>query len=141
MIASATTVLTDLSLMHVKPPFNYGVLDGLLMLLNQMLDQGEQMIADQLLDSHLWDYLWARVLQSLKPCQSGGEVEEEEENYDKAEQPDWTFLSPAGFISVLNLASRMLTMSSQNCVALFVKDDSTMFDSLRYGKASMILFV
>ncbi len=124
MIASAISVLTDLTLIHVKPPFNYGILDGLLMLLNQMLNQGEQMIADQILESHLWDYLWTRVLQSLKPNES-----DEEETL---EQPDWTFLSPTGFISVLSLVSRMLTLSTHNCVALFVKDDSTMFDSLSY---------
>ncbi len=39
MVASALSVLTDLTQIQVKCPFNYGVLDGLLMLLNQMLNQ------------------------------------------------------------------------------------------------------
>jgi fused-like protein len=39
MLASAVSLLTELSGVNVKCPFNYGALDGLLMLLNQMLDQ------------------------------------------------------------------------------------------------------
>lgn len=39
MIESAISVLTDLTQIHVRCPFNYGILDGLLMLLNQMLNQ------------------------------------------------------------------------------------------------------
>jgi hypothetical protein len=39
MISSALSVLTDLTQIQVKFPFNYGVLDGLVMLLNQMLNQ------------------------------------------------------------------------------------------------------
>ena len=39
MITSAISVLTDLTETHVRCPFNYGILDGLLMLLNQMLNQ------------------------------------------------------------------------------------------------------
>jgi len=39
MITSAISVLTDLSEINVRSPFNYGILDGLLMLLNQMLNQ------------------------------------------------------------------------------------------------------
>ena len=125
MIASALSILTDLTQIHVQCPFNYGVLDGLLMLLNQMLNQGEQMIADQFLETRLWDMLWSKVSNSLKP-------QAEEEEALLMPEPDWGLLSPGGFISVLNLASRMLTMSSQNCVALFIKDDSIMFDSLSY---------
>ena len=39
MIESAISVLTDLTQIQVRCPFNYGILDGLLMLLNQMLNQ------------------------------------------------------------------------------------------------------
>ena len=39
MITSAISVLTDLSEINVRSPFSYGILDGLLMLLNQMLNQ------------------------------------------------------------------------------------------------------
>lgn len=136
MIASAISVLTDLSLIHVKCPFNYGIFDGLLMLLNQMLNQGEQMIADQFLETQLWDLLWSRVSQALKPAAAMAdepmETEQTEEQHMVIGEPEWTFLSPSGFISVLNLASRMLTMSTQNCVTLFIKNDSIMFDSLSY---------
>jgi fused-like protein len=75
MIASAISALTDLSLIHVKCPFNYGIFDGLLMLLNQMLNQGEQMMADQFLETQLWDLLWSRVSQSLKPNDQESQME------------------------------------------------------------------
>lgn len=39
MISSALSVLTDLTQIQVKSPFNYGILDGLVLLLNQMLNQ------------------------------------------------------------------------------------------------------
>jgi fused len=39
MIESAISVLTDLTQIQVRCPFNYGIIDGLLMLLNQMLNQ------------------------------------------------------------------------------------------------------
>lgn len=39
MIASAISIFTDLTELQVRCPFNYGVIDGLLMLLNQMLSQ------------------------------------------------------------------------------------------------------
>lgn len=39
MTASAISVLTDLTQIQVRCPFNYGVLDGLILLLNQMISQ------------------------------------------------------------------------------------------------------
>lgn len=122
MLESAISVLTDLSQIQVKCPFKYGVIDGLVMLLNQMLTQGEQMIADQFLETGLWDLLWQRIATFLKP--------ENEENTDL--NFDWTFMSPNGYLYLLQLSTRMLTMSSQNCIALILKDDNVMFDALGY---------
>lgn len=122
MLESAISVLTDLSQIQVKCPFKYGVIDGLIMVLNQMLTQGEQMIADQFLETGLWDLLWQRIGVFLKP--------ENDENTNFAF--DWTFLSPNGYLYLLQLSSRMLTMSSQNCIALILKDDYVMFDALGY---------
>ncbi|RNA34071.1 Serine threonine- kinase 36 [Brachionus plicatilis] len=122
MLESAISILTDLSQIQVKCPFNYGVIDGLIMLLNQMLTQGEQMIADQFLDTNLWDLLWQRIGTFLKP--------ENDENTDL--NFDWTFMSPNGYLYLLQLSARMLTMSSQNCIAMILKDDYVMFDALGY---------
>ncbi|CAF0816845.1 unnamed protein product, partial [Brachionus calyciflorus] len=124
MLESAISVLTDLNQIQVKCPFKYGVIDGLLMLLNQMLTQGEQMIADQFLETNLWDLLWQRISQFLKP-------EDNEENLDNS-YFDWTFCSPNGYLYLLQLSTRMLTMSSQNCISLILKDDYVMFDALSY---------
>ena len=89
------------------------------------------MIADQFIETTLWDLLWARVSQSLKPQTEEQDLNQQDDQMVISE-PDWTFFSPGGFISVLNLTSRMLTMSTQNCITLFVKDDSIMYDSLSY---------
>lgn len=90
------------------------------------------MIADQFIETTLWDLLWTRVSQSLKPHTEEQEVNQQQDDQMIISEPDWTFFSPGGFISVLNLTSRMLTMSTQNCITLFVKDDSIMFDSLSF---------
>jgi fused-like protein len=39
MLSSALSIINDISNISVICPFNYGALDGLFMLLNQMLDQ------------------------------------------------------------------------------------------------------
>lgn len=100
------------------------------------------MIADQFLETSLWDLLWSRVLQSLKPEQdqandnfsSNMNNDENSSNVGSSnEEPlDWTLISPHGYLCLLQLASRMLTISTQNCVTLILKDDYIMFDTLSY---------
>ena len=117
------------------------------------------MIADQILDTQLWDLLWSRVSQSLKPQQTqsnemmplngddqtttqatdadggGGGAQLQQQQIlmsSSTVSPDWMVLSPNGYISILQLASKILTMSTQNCVNLLLREDSSMFDSLSY---------
>lgn len=100
------------------------------------------MIADQFLETSLWDMLWARISQSLKPEQEQANEANNANNIESLtaqnqlpclQSPfDWTFLSPNGYLYLLQLASRMLTMSAQNCIALILKDDYVMFDTLSY---------
>ena len=105
------------------------------------------MIADQFLESQLWDLLWTRVSQSLKPqqAQSNEQMNGAQENSSTAEaqqqqilmsssliSPDWMVLSPNGYISILQLTSKILTVSTQNCVNFLIKEDSSMFDSISY---------
>ena len=44
MMASAILMITDITEVNVKAPFNYGIFDGLLMLINQMLNQVRRII-------------------------------------------------------------------------------------------------
>ena len=102
------------------------------------------MIADQFLESNLWNMLWSRVAQSLKPELSiAAETTETNEvqavvlKEDSAfrgnenESLDWTLISPNGYLHLLQLASKMLTISTQTCVSLILKeDDLIMFDTL-----------
>ena len=117
------------------------------------------MIADQFLETQLWELLWARVSQSLKPqpAQSNeqmigfsdaasnsalaGATAATEANLASEQQilmsssvisPDWIVMSPNGYISILQLASKILTMSTQNCINSLIREDSSMFDSLSY---------
>lgn len=114
--------------------------------------KGEQMIADQFLETQLWDMLWARVSQSLKP--QPAQSNEQLVGFSDAANlalvdakdpdgqqilmsssnisPDWVVLSPNGYISILQLASKILTMSTQNCINSLIREDSSMFDSLSY---------
>lgn len=118
-----------------------------------MLVKGEQMIADQFLETQLWDMLWARVSQSLKPqpAQSNEQLVGFSDAANLASaadikdpdgqqilmsssniSPDWVVLSPNGYISILQLASKILTMSTQNSINSLIREDSSMFDSLSY---------
>ena len=95
------------------------------------------MIADQYLETHLWDLLWSRICQSLKPDETQSNEDQSTEQHEDTmlstlANPDWTLLSPNGYLSLLQLASRMLTMSPQNCAALILKEDNFMFDTLSY---------
>lgn len=88
--------------------------------------------------------LWTRVAQSLKPDVNEVNMDSEQATIRQTTPPtsrvggeqyesslvDWTFISPSGYLSLLQLASRMLTVSTQNCAALVLKDDSLMFDTL-----------
>lgn len=112
----------------VRCPFKNGILDGLIMLLNQMLLQGEQLMSDLFLEFNLWNLLWTRVCQSLKPNK---EIEVSDSSEDtKLNEPDWVLLSPHGMMLTLQLASRLVTMSTQNCVLLLIKEDNLMLDCL-----------
>ena len=90
------------------------------------------MIADQFLETELWDLLWSRAIHSLKPSQQQQQQQQqtEEQMLLTLTDPDWTYLSPNGFVSILQLTARMLTMSTQNCIAVLFKDDNIMFDCL-----------
>ena len=113
-----------------------------------ILIKGEQMIADQYLETHLWDLLWSRVSQSLKPDETQSNTENtnlisDQHNEDAPSafsNPDWTLLSPNGYLSLLQLASRMLTMSPQNCTALILKEENVMFDTISYMLSEKFLF-
>jgi hypothetical protein len=93
------------------------------------------MIADQFLETKLWDLLWSRISQSLKPDQEKNS--DDEQILDS--EPDWTLLSPNGYFYLLQLASTMLTMSTQNCITLILKEDCILFDTLSYMLSNSFL--
>lgn len=89
------------------------------------------MIADQYLHTHLWDLLWSRISQSLKPSETNSE-RNNDDLISTLANPDWTLLSPNGYLSLLQLGSRMLTMSPQNCASLILKQENVMFDTISH---------
>ena len=80
------------------------------------------MIADQLVETGLWDLLWTRVSQALKPNRESNSAVSESNNNNNNNQedtsrpieviqePDWVLISPNGLVSVIQLTSKMLTM-------------------------------
>ena len=91
------------------------------------------MLADQFLETHLWDLLWSRISQSLKPSDTESSSEKNEDDLIcTLANPDWTLLSPNGYFSLLQLGSRMLTMSPQNCASLILKEENVMFDTISH---------
>ena len=79
------------------------------------------MIADQLVETGLWDLLWTRVSQGLKPNRETSSAISDNNNNNNnqkdtarpaeaIQEPDWVLISPNGLISVIQLTSKMLTM-------------------------------
>jgi hypothetical protein len=93
-------------------------------------------MAEKILQDCLWNALWSRAIQTLRPAaSSSGETEGNVDDREVilAQAPvDWLLISPNGYTNLLKLSSQTLTMSAQNCAQMLAKQDSSMFDSLSY---------
>lgn len=95
--------------------------------------KGEQLLVDQFLESNLWNMLLSKVSLTLKSNLNYDNLDTEslqQINENDVEYVNWAMISPNGYLHLLEIASKMLAMSTQNCVAFILKDDCIMFDTL-----------
>lgn len=89
--------------------------------------------------------LWSRVNKSVgeseQTISSSSNLQENNELAAPStlSPPDWLLLSPAGFLQLIRLTTRMLTLSTQNCISLFSKTDPVIFDTLSYILSDLFL--
>ncbi len=93
--------------------------------------KSEQNIVDQILDLKFWKTLWDKIEQSLDSEYDKNNLMQEK-NSIKPKPPNWSLISPVGYLEITRIALRLMTMSTQNCFFLLTKDTSNMFDVLSY---------
>ncbi|XP_077995717.1 serine/threonine-protein kinase 36-like [Glandiceps talaboti] len=128
LLNAASATLTDLSQICVRCPFDYGVLDGLLLLLCQFLSVRESTVANLVLDSNVWSMVWHRLIQMLRvndPTTNMPihDIEDGEEPLESINTPEWNLISPSGLMAAVQLATQVFTQEPMQCVPLLVDPD------------------
>ncbi|XP_021342400.1 serine/threonine-protein kinase 36-like isoform X3 [Mizuhopecten yessoensis] len=129
MLQACLSVFTDLQQICVRCPFDYGVLDGLLLLLCEMLAQAEGPVAQMYIDTGIWGTLWHRVAQALQVTNPETDtpihdIEEEGGPVSGFHSPDWTLVSPQGLMAVLQMSVTVFTKETNQCIPNLAVPDS-----------------
>lgn len=106
----------------MRCPFDFGILDGLLLLLCELLPQVDMPIAQLYIETGIWGSMWHRVAQAMQVTTLNSylpihdiEAEDLEEKADVQRQfspPDWDLMSPQGLMAVLQIAVAVFTKVS-----------------------------
>ncbi|VDI30045.1 fused, partial [Mytilus galloprovincialis] len=129
MLQACLAVFTDLQQICVRCPFDYGVLDGLLLLLCEMLAQTEGPVAQMYIETGIWGTLWHRVAQALQVINLETDtpihdIDQDGENVVGFNPPDWTLVSPQGLMAVLQMAVTVFTKETNQCIPNLAVPDS-----------------
>lgn len=131
LLDAVHSAFNDLEQICVRCPFDYGILDGLLLLLCQFLSIDQTAVSRYLIESGVWELVWHRLMQTLgiqevTKQQGMAEGEEEEEDERVVEvmcHPEWTLLSPSGLAAALQVILIVFTKEPFHCVPPFCKAD------------------
>ncbi|XP_055861234.1 serine/threonine-protein kinase 36-like isoform X3 [Biomphalaria glabrata] len=136
MLQACLSVFTDLDQICVRPPFEFGVLDGLLMLLNELLCGSDSPVASLYIESGIWDAMWHRIAQGVQvinvemesPMLVGkGDSSDVPENFML---PDWSLISPQGLMASLQMAVTVFTKETYQCLPNLATSDSILMLTL-----------
>ncbi|XP_070572421.1 serine/threonine-protein kinase 36-like [Ptychodera flava] len=129
LLSAASAALTDLAQICVRCPFDYGVLDGLFLLLCQFVSVRDTAVADMVIDSNVWSMVWHRLAQMLRVSDPSTnmpihDIEDGEESALEAlSSPEWNLISPSGLMAVIQLGTQVFTQEPMQCVPLLVDPD------------------
>ncbi|XP_041347923.1 serine/threonine-protein kinase 36-like isoform X2 [Gigantopelta aegis] len=129
MLQACLAVFTDLAEICVRCPFDYGVLDGLLLLLCELLAQADVPVAQLYIESGIWNALWHRVAQALHVTDVASnmpihDMETEGEVVTSFSPPDWNLVSPQGLMAVLQMAVSVFAKETYQCIPNLAAADS-----------------
>eukprot|EP00057_Strongylocentrotus_purpuratus_P007030 XP_011661504.1 PREDICTED: serine/threonine-protein kinase 36 [Strongylocentrotus purpuratus] len=115
----------------VRCPFDYGILDGLLLLLCQFLSIDQTMVSRYLIEMGVWELIWHRLMQTLGVQEipqnpALPKDDEDDEGDDDDEQvievicnPEWNLVSPSGLAASLQVILIIFTKEPYHCVPPF----------------------
>ncbi|XP_013385413.1 serine/threonine-protein kinase 36 [Lingula anatina] len=131
MLSAALSVFTDLSQVCVRTPFDYGVLDGILQLLCQMLSSDQLPMARLYIESGIWNVLIHRLAQMMQVHNPETnmpvhDIDAEIGCSEQTDQTDWTLISPQGLMASLQVAAAVFTKETYQCVPSLAKPDSVL---------------
>ncbi|XP_041457057.1 serine/threonine-protein kinase 36-like [Lytechinus variegatus] len=132
LLDAVQSAFNDLEQICVRCPFDYGILDGLLLLICQFLSIDQTMVSRYLIEMGVWDLIWHRLMQTLgieeippnpglpKDDEDDGGVEEDDEQVILVScNPDWNLVSPSGLAASLQVILIIFTKEPYHCVPPF----------------------
>ncbi|CAH1801756.1 unnamed protein product [Owenia fusiformis] len=126
ILEAAVSIFTDLAQICCKCPLEYGVLDGVLLLLCQLSMQSEVPIARMYIECGLWNAIWHRSAQALNVHQHDPKLSIQDLEGDgeaAMKPPDWDLLSPQGLMAMLHLSVIVFTKETFQCVPQLANAD------------------
>ncbi|XP_071499914.1 serine/threonine-protein kinase 36-like [Diadema antillarum] len=132
------SALNDLEQICVRCPFDYGILDGLLLLLCQFLSLDQTTVSRYLIEAGVWDLLWHRLMQTLgiqeiskKPSAVDDDDDDDEDQViEVSANPEWTLMSPSGVAASLQVILIVFTREPYHCVPQFCRPDGVVMLTL-----------
>lgn len=120
-------VFTDLSEICIRCPFDYGVLDGVLLLLCEVLAQGDTTMTQLFIETGVWEILWHRMAQALQVVcpQQSKPIHDLETSLEGGvfQKPDWTLISPQGVVAALQMSVNVFTKNPQEFIICLSEAD------------------
>ncbi|XP_048724618.2 serine/threonine-protein kinase 36 isoform X7 [Caretta caretta] len=116
-MSAMTNALTAPAELHLPPPMGAGLYDGFLLLLLQLLSQGDTVTVRGFASSELWNVAWHRFAMVLHLAADEPVMEGEEPLPGQpTPEPDWTLVSPQGTALFLSLALFVFTREPHQCL-------------------------
>ncbi|XP_053900652.1 serine/threonine-protein kinase 36 isoform X2 [Malaclemys terrapin pileata] len=124
-MSAMTNALTAPAELHLPPPMGAGLYDGFLLLLLQLLAQGDAVTVRGFAGSELWNVAWHRFAMMLRLAAAEPVMEGETPRPGQpTPEPDWTLISPQGTALFLSLALFVFTREPHQCLPQLAHPDS-----------------
>ncbi|XP_074857886.1 serine/threonine-protein kinase 36 isoform X2 [Carettochelys insculpta] len=116
-MSAMTNALTAPAEMHLPPPMGAGLYDGLMLLLLQLLAQGDVVVLQGFAGSELWNAVWRRGAGALRLAAEQPAMEGDAPRPGQpTAEPDWILISPQGTELFLSLALAVFTREPHQCL-------------------------
>ncbi|XP_067385529.1 serine/threonine-protein kinase 36 [Emydura macquarii macquarii] len=129
--AAVANALTAPAELYLPPPMGAGIYDGLVLLLLQLLAQGDAALVRGFAGSELWNVAWRRFAMVLRLATDKPVMEGETPRPGQpAPEPDWILISPQGIVLFLSLALFVFTRDPHQCLPQLAHPDSAIIAAL-----------